>query len=187
MRHKYSEIDFGLYSFSDYLRLIYSKVVTFIFYRPARLIRKPTRMRGLKFMQISSGFTSGFNCRLEAFSSNAQKTLFFGKDVSIGDFCHITAVQSVYIGNNVLIASSVFISDHDHGNRDIDSLLVKPSMRDIYSSPVIVEENVWIGEHVIILKGVTIGRNSIIGAGAVITKSVPPYSVVVGNPGRVIS
>ena len=184
MISKHRNIDYGKYSLSEYFRLLYSKILTILFYRPARLIRHPIRLRGSSRIFFDKGFTCGYFCRIEAFTSGAQKTLFFGKNVNIGDFCHITSVEKVVIGNNVLIGSSVFISDHDHGGTDYEDLLEKPIEREIISLPVVIEENVWIGEKVIILKGVVVGKNSVVAAGSVVTKNVEPYSVYGGIPAR---
>jgi lipopolysaccharide O-acetyltransferase len=161
--------------------------MTKIFYRPARLIRHPVRIRGANNIMLNKGFTSGYYCRLEAFSEGGTgPTLIMGENLNIGDSCHITSLERVQFGANVLIGSSVFISDHDHGYATYGDMRLSPVNRKLISSPVIIEDNVWIGEKVIILKGVKIGANSIIGAGAVVTSDVPPYSVVVGVPGKVL-
>jgi lipopolysaccharide O-acetyltransferase len=114
----------------------------------------------------------------------------FGKDVQINDFVHIGAIESVTIHDHVLIASRVFISDHNHGcysgrspHSDPHSV---PVERQLSSSPVVIEENVWIGESVSILPGVTIGRGSIIAAQSVVSRSIPPNSIAAGAPARVI-
>ena len=110
-----------------------------------------------------------------------------GANIQINDSVHIAACKSISIGDNVLIASRVFITDHNHGSfpleREFD---LPPASRKLSYSPVIIEANVWIGEGAVVLPGVTIGACSVVGAAAVVTKSVPPDSLVVGNPGRVI-
>ena len=110
--------------------------------------------------------------------------------IIIGDNCTIlyrfqcNAAESVRIGNNVLIASNVLIADSDH--------VVEPGglpvtrSRKFISRPVSIEDNCWIGQNAVILKGVTVGHDSIIGASAVVTNDVPPCSVVAGNPAKVI-
>jgi acetyltransferase-like isoleucine patch superfamily enzyme len=87
----------------------------------------------------------------------------------------------------VLLASKVFITDHYHGGIDSESIKIPPSTRIVQSKgPVIIEDNVWIGQGVAIMPDVTIGKNSIIGANAVVTKSFPPNSIIGGVPARLI-
>ena len=180
-------IDYGRYSLIDYARLLHSKLMTWLLYRPARLVRHPVRLRGKNNIHFSTGFTSGYFCRIEAFSRGGHdKTLIFGANLNIGDFCHLTSLERVEFGRDILIGSSVFISDHDHGTVTLHDLSLAPADRPLVSSPVFIEDNVWIGEKAVILKGVRIGRNSIVAAGAVVTKSVPPFSVVAGVPARVV-
>jgi acetyltransferase-like isoleucine patch superfamily enzyme len=175
------------YSLPDLIRLVYSVLITKLFFSDARIIRQPTRIRGYRHFSVGKNFTTGSYCRLDAGSADTdphKKLLFFGNDVQINDRCHIAAAESVSIGNNVLIASDVYISDHDHGNTDSCSLMIKPIMRPLICSPVVIEDDVWIGEKVIILKGVHIGRGAVIAAGSVVTKSVAPYTVVGGIPAK---
>ena len=101
--------------------------------------------------------------------------------------CHIGAINQIIIGDNVLIGSNVLITDHSHGINDDEDIDIAPSKRKLYSKgPVIIEDNVWIGENVSILPNVRIGKNSIIGANSVVLKDVPAYSIVAGNPAKVI-
>lgn len=139
-------------------------------------------------MSIGRGFTTGQYCRIEGGLSEQADiyTLEIGNDVQINDSCHIAAVEKVVIGDNVLIASRVFISDHDHGGSTLEELHCHPSDRPLMSAPVYIDNDVWIGEGVTILKGVTIGKNAVIGAGAVVTKDIPAYTVAAGIPAKVI-
>lgn len=103
------------------------------------------------------------------------------------DHGHISCVNKVVIGNNVRMGKKVFITDNAHGASERSLLDIRPNLRPLYSKgPVIIEDNVWIGEMVCIMPGVTIGHGSIIGANAVVTKDVPPYCVVGGNPAKII-
>jgi len=90
----------------------------------------------------------------------------------------------VTIGKHCLIASNVYITDHDH---NIELPRSNPLYRDtLQVSVVTVSDYVWIGEKVNILKGVTIGESSIIGAGSTVTKDIPPFSIALGSPAKVI-
>ncbi len=178
------------YNFIGKIKLFYSMVITKILYRRARLIRQPFDIRGKKYIELNQGFTCGFGCRLEAYpKSKNEKVLIFGKNVQINDYVHIAAMGKVLIEDNVLIASKVFISDLDHGCYSSDmnfDISIIPKERELFSKPVIIHKNVWIGENVSILSGVEIGENSIIGAGSVVTKSIPMNTIAVGNPAKVI-
>lgn len=106
--------------------------------------------------------------------------------IKIGKFSLITpgvrimAAESIVIGDACMIAHGAYISDADwHGIYDRAEPVGK-------TKPVIIKDNVWIGDSAIICKGVTIGDNSIIGAGAVVTKYVPPNSVFAGNPAQLV-
>lgn len=97
---------------------------------------------------------------------------------------HIVALQRVEIGNNVLMASKVFVSDTSHGSykgRDMSSPYMAPRKRRLCSTQTIIGDNVWIGENAVILAGSEIGAGCVIGANSVITKKIPPNCIVVGN------
>lgn len=174
------------YSFPDLCRLAWSLLLTKLFFSNARLIRQPTRIRGYDNMDVGNNFTSGQYCRIEAGNKPGGRTLVIGNDVQINDKCHIAAIDSIIIGSNVLIASNVFITDHDHGDFSEAALSLAPAKRPLISKPVVIESGVWIGENVVILKGVLVGMGSIIAAGSIVTKSVPPFSLVCGVPAKVV-
>jgi lipopolysaccharide O-acetyltransferase len=163
---------------------------TKLFYHPARLIRWPVYIRGRSRIRWGRGFTTGVGLRLDALSKANTPCLLIGERVQINDYVHIGAIEHVSIGNDVLIASHVFISDHNHGRYDTADHLsgpdVPPVERPWVSRPVVIGNKVWIGEHVCILPGVTIGDGAIIGAGAVVTRDLPANCIAVGNPARVI-
>lgn len=110
--------------------------------------------------------------------------------IVIGDGCIIlyrfqcNAGKSIRIGQNVLIASNVLIADSDHVVES-DGLPVTKNAKFVMQ-PVCIEDNCWIGQNAVILKGVTVGHDSIVGANSVVTHDVPPCSVVAGNPARLI-
>lgn len=113
--------------------------------------------------------------------------IIIGDNCNIGEYCHITAIHSIVIGNGVLTGRWVTITDNSHGQTTYQNLQLPPLKRQPFSKgKVIIGNNVWIGDKATILPGVTIGDGAIIGAGSVVTKDVPPFSVVVGNPAKII-
>jgi len=133
------------------------------------------------------------------------KDIYIGKDVSIGrhiyllsnggpiiikngvrinDYCFLTSICGIEIGQNTLIAEFVSIRDYDH---DFSDLLVPISKQGFNGKSISIGENVWIGRGVCILKGVTIGDNSIIGANSTVTKDIPANTVAFGSPAKVHS
>ena len=182
----------GKYSIFQIFCLIFYKVRGWFIFKNARLIRFPFRVRGKQYIKIGKGFTTGFNCRIDALNINnfGEKYLIeIGENVEINDEVHIGATEKIIIEDNVLIASKVYISDHNHGSYkgdEQDSPMSIPKERKIHSSPIRIEKNVWIGELSCILQGVTIGEGSIIGAMSVVTKDIPPYTIAVGSPAKLI-
>lgn len=180
------------YSFSNRFYMLLCLVRTRLFYPGARLIRFPFDIRNEKNIIIGKGFTSGRNCRIEVCGedlSPEEKCLRIGGNVQINDYVHIAACKEVIIGNHVLIASKVFISDINHGDYQSESdfdLSIPPEKHPLSSEPIRIGDFVWLGESVCVLSGVTIGEHSVIGALSCVTKSIPPYSIAVGNPARVI-
>jgi len=171
--------------------LVLSFIFTKLCFPQARLIRLPFDIRNKHRIKIGKGFTTGFGCRIEAqpIDNNKNYCIEIGKNVQINDYVHIASGEKVIIGDNVLIASKVYISDINHGSYtglNQDSPLLAPVLRKLSTKPVIIENNVWIGEGVCIMPGTCIGAGTIIGASSVVTKSIEPYSIVVGNPAKVI-
>lgn len=116
-----------------------------------------------------------------------QPKITIGNNVSIGEDCHISAINNVEIGDSVLFGKKVTISDNSHGKSELNSLQLPPKDREMHSNgPVIIEEGVWIGDKVSILANVRIGKNSIIGANAVVTKDIPENTIAAGIPAIVI-
>lgn len=134
----------------------------------------------------------GYHTVIELYSNYRDQqefhpTLSFGDNSSLGDYSHITCINKISIGNNVRMGRKVFITDNAHGTSTMDIINLPPNHRPLSSKgPIVIEDNVWIGEMVCIMPGITIGKCSIIGANAVVTKDIPPYSVVGGNPAKVI-
>jgi len=180
------------YSLNEIFYLSYCFIRTKFIASNARLIRFPFKMRGHSHIKLGDNFTSGVGCRIDAFPIQGKEglCLTIGNDVQINDYVHIASINSVTIGNNVLMASKIYISDHDHGfygqEGRHDSPMIPPNERELSNKPVRIEDNVWIGQSVSVLKGVTIGFGSIIGANSVVTKDIPPHCIALGSPAKVI-
>ena len=174
------------------LKVFYFFLKTKIFFSKARLVRFPIDIRNKQNIDFGVNLTTGIGCRIECFpiKQTDDKLLKFGKNVQINDYVHITAAYSVEIGNNVLMASKIYISDCSHGsyigNSDDSDPRVTPTDRTLSVKPVKIQDNVWLGEFVSVLPGVTIGEGTIVGANSVVTKSLPPYVIAVGSPAKPI-
>jgi len=183
----------GQYNFSNKIYMFFCLIRTKLFYPKARLIRFPFDIRNGKQIQWDENFTTGRLCRIEVIndkdSDKSQKKIFIGKNVRMGDFIHISAYDSIKIGNNVGIGPKTVITDVSHGNfaeNEIYDLDIEYAERPLMGKSVEIGNNVWIGESVSILPGVTIGDGCIIGAMTNVVRSIPPYSIAVGNPAKVV-
>ncbi len=108
-------------------------------------------------------------------------------DIRIGERTRIgmsnVLIGPVTIGNDVMFAQNIVLSGLNHSFEDIS---LPPSVQKVSTAEIIVEDEVWIGANAVITAGVRIGKHSVIGAGSVVTKNIPPYSVAVGNPAKIV-
>ena len=179
------------YGFFGLIKLSIQKIRTIIFFSSSRLIRFPIIIRGKKYIDFGSKLTTGEGCRFEAYNNQkSKKSLIFGKNIQLNDYVHITAMNNVVIGDNVLMASKIYISDCSHGFHSGEEMDSSPEQHPIdrcYNiSEVVIEDNVWLGEFVSVLPGVTIGKGAIIGSNSVVTKDIPANTIAVGSPAKVI-
>lgn len=182
---------FNMYGLIGSARLIRDVLLTKLFFKDARIVRHPVYIRGRRNISLGKGLTTGINLRIDAFpiERKNERIIEIGNDVEINDYVHIAAVHKVVIGNNVLIASKVFITDHNHGNYYGDNQSPPdqlPRKRQLNFRDVIIEDNVWLGEYVVVLPGTIIGKGAIIGAMSVVNMDIPPETIAVGIPARVI-
>lgn len=182
---------FESYGFLGLVRLLIDVINTKIFFPGARIIRRPIYLRGKAGFSYGDQFTLGRNARIELFPmGNSKPVLRIGNNVQINDSVHIAVTQSVEIGENVLIASRVFITDHGHGNYSYQGAsscpTLPPNARPLVSTPVKIGSNVWIGEQVSILPGVHIGPGCIVGANSTVTRSFPGNVIIAGSPAKII-
>lgn len=148
-------------------------------------------VEGEKYISVGSNVRTKSRFHIAAIDNhNGYKfipEINIGSNVSINYDVHIACINKIDIGDGTLLASKIFITDHFHGNTDIESMKIPPSKRKLSSKgPVIIGRNVWIGEGAVIMPGVTIGDNSIIGANSVVTSSVPEFSIAAGVPAVII-
>jgi acetyltransferase-like isoleucine patch superfamily enzyme len=149
------------------------------------------RVKGQKDCKMEIGKNSLVHCRIIFEKSNSEINI--GKETFIGK-SSLIAASKITIGNNVLISSGVTIVDHNshstvYSQRSEDVLDWKggkKSWENVTIKPVKICDKVWIGFNSIVLKGVTIGEGAIIAAGSVVTKDVPDWTMVGGNPAKII-
>ncbi len=110
--------------------------------------------------------------------------LIVGDHVFLGAGCEFDFKRGITVGSHCLIASGCYFIDHDHQTTRRD--LPMGQQTGGPEAPVVLENDVWVGANVVILKGVTIGRGAIVAAGAVVTDSIPPYEIWGGVPARKI-
>ena len=142
-------------------------------------------MRGDGVLSIGDRVTlSGRSCFFFITGGAGTPKIKIGSGTYVAHGCTFSAAQEIAIGEGCLVSSDTRI--HDNNGHPLDperrrnGLPITPAN----IAPVIVGDNVWTGARVTILKGVTIGENSIIGTGSVVTKDVPPNTIVAGNPAR---
>lgn len=115
-----------------------------------------------------------------------KPSIRIGDNTHIGYNTSIVCSKSIEIGSNCLISVDVSIADSDDHPNDPEKRKNRERPDSKMAKPVVIEDNVWICQKAIILKGVSIGENSIVGAGAVVAKSVPSNVIVVGNPAKIV-
>lgn len=148
-------------------------------------LRRPLRLRGVKYMHIGDRVVIKEHSWLEADPCTGSETcrLFIGRGVSLGHFSHIYATLRIEIGQDVLTANGVYIADNTHGYEDITCPVIDQPVRQL--KPVFIGEGSWLGEHVAVI-GASVGKHCVIGANSVVTRDIPDYCVAAGVPARVI-
>ncbi len=128
-------------------------------------------------------FSIGCRSVVEDYSciNNAVGEIRIGDDSRIG--LHNTIIGPVHIGNQVNLAQGVVVSglNHNYSHPEIPIC-----QQGVATSPITISDDVWIGANTVIAAGVTIGKHCVIGAGSVVTKDIPDYSVAVGSPAKVV-
>ncbi len=143
------------------------------------LIRRRVRMDVMPY----NNFVLGKNSTIEDFSTinNGVGDIIIGSRVRIG--LSNTLIGPVTVGNNVIFAQNIVASGLNHGYEDITMPIMD---QPVSTAPILIDDEAWIGANAVITAGVTVGKHSIVAAGCVVVKDVPPYSIVGGNPGRIL-
>ncbi|MCW2982116.1 MAG: Acetyltransferase (isoleucine patch superfamily)-like protein [Solirubrobacterales bacterium] len=145
---------------------------------------RPVFWRGRPTLDIHGTFKIGDNCKLYGAPYPARITVAPGAMIEIGDTAGINygteiyASKSIKMGHNAMIGDLATLYDTDFHRIEEGA--------EVRQGPIVLGDNVWIGRAAIVLPGVTIGDHSIVAAGAVVTKDVPPRVVVAGNPAKVV-
>lgn len=180
--------------FSGISRKFWSALVRRELGRVGRNLRLESgaRIIGGKHIVLGENFSAGRSLWLAAIreyrGSPHQGCIEIGDGFNCGDAVHIASTRPLRIGNNVLVGSFVHITDHSHGNQNTaaDNGFA-PIDQPLHSSGgVVIDDEVWICDGVVITGGVHVGRGAVIGANSVVTRSVPAQAVVAGAPARVI-
>jgi len=126
---------------------------------------------------------AGSNICRYAILQALEGEITLGRDCLIGDFCNLYGQGGLRLGNDVQVSSGCRIVPKTNIFKDRGSRIIEQGYE---RRGICIEDDVWLGVNCVVLDGVTIGKGAVIGAGAVVTKSVPPFSVAVGVPARVI-
>jgi acetyltransferase-like isoleucine patch superfamily enzyme len=176
-------------------REIKNRIITLVFYNRIfnhighrTTISSPLYTHQPKYISIGDRVFIGPACKIEASPTNPQKSkrvpiLTIGNGVTIGQGVLLTSRHSLIIEDNALIAGGCYISDNNHS---IDPEGPRYLEQPLIFSPTIIGKNAWLGQNVCVLAGSNIGERSVIGAGSVVNGIIPPYSIAVGSPARVI-
>lgn len=147
--------------------------------KPGSVIRRSVRMDVVPF----NYFEIGRDSVVEDFATinNGVGPVIIGDRVFIG--LGNVIIGPVEIGSDTILAQHIVISGLNHNYEDVTRPI---SAQGVSTKKIVVGENCWIGANVVVTAGVTIGKHCVIAAGAVVTRDVPPYSIAVGNPARVV-
>ena len=176
---------------SAIIKKLRDALITLKIRHSGNIIHRSVKFREPQYLSLGENANIGENSYLYCWGNYRNDrvnqllspSLEIGKNFSATRRLTIQCCNHITIGDDVLIASDVFICDYNHGMQpNADSYL----FNELLLSEVTIENGAWIGQGVFILPGAYIGGHSIVGAGSVVTKKIPPYCLAVGNPARVI-
>jgi acetyltransferase-like isoleucine patch superfamily enzyme len=169
--------------------LLFTRLISPAFYSTPKgcLIVPPFKFGNLKLVQLDAQVTIHDHCWFLVVANTGRESLpkiVIGDGTIIGSHATIAAAKSVTIGSRVLFAGNVYVSDHGHTYEDIARPVRDQGIRKICD--VSIGDGSWIGQNAVILPGSAIGKHCVVGANSVVNSVMPDFSVVAGNPARII-
>lgn len=143
------------------------------------IIRCRTRLDVFPYNEFNLGARSVIEDFATINNGVGNVNIGYGSFIGLGN----VIIGPVNIGNNVILAQNIVVSGLNHGYEDVN---IPPSQQKTQTKQITISDDVWIGANSVITAGVTLGKHCVIGAGSVVTKDIPPFTVAVGNPARII-
>lgn len=183
-----------MYKLVYFLGGLYTKILKGKFYHfgSGSIIKPFLNSSNEKYISIGDNVNIGSFCRITVSTefgghkvkSDNEIKIKIGNNVDIGNNSFISANNNIEIGSHVIMSSYVFITDHDHGFSDFEKNIHEQPLSE--GGHVKIGDNVFLGVKCSVLKNVTIGDRAVVAANAVVTKDVAAYSIVAGNPAKVV-
>jgi lipopolysaccharide O-acetyltransferase len=151
------------------------------------VVEPPLRLAGERSIVLGAHVYIGAGSWLQVIGDAATgdgPALVVGDGTRMSGLCTISVAVHVELGRSVLLARGVYIADHRHAFAEPGVAVLDQGIEQL--APVRIGDGVWLGEHVVVCPGVTIGAGAVIGANSVVTTDVPPATVAVGAPARVV-
>jgi acetyltransferase-like isoleucine patch superfamily enzyme len=148
------------------------------------VIQPPLRLSGEERIAVGDNVFLGPRCWLQVLGEGDDVVIEIGSGTSVVGDCVLSAASSIRIGERVLFARGIYVSDHSHAFGDAGRAIRDQGIDEV--APVVIEDGAWLGENVVVCPGVTIGRGAVVGANSVVLHDVAARSVAVGAPARVI-
>jgi len=178
-----------IYKVKSKLRAIYYNVTRRL---SIRILGCNPKIFGTKYIKMNN-CSIGDNCWIQAVDRYKKKCfrpeIILGEKVMMSCNVHISAVKKISIGNNTLLGSNIYIGDHSHGSTRADKFdpKIPPALRELDDiADIMIGDNVWICDNVVILAGADVGSGSIIAANSVVKGHFEENSLIAGNPARFI-
>lgn len=143
----------------------------------------PLRIVGARHLRLEDDVTLQYGAYVAVIPPSGSASLRIRRGAQVGNFSHLICTRSIEIGEKVLIADRVYISDNQHGYRDVGTPVMDQPLRQ--TADVVIGEGTWIGENACIV-GCRIGRHAVIGANSVVTRDIPDFCVAAGVPAVLI-